>query len=214
MNFFRFLVAEFCHKLTAEFVNKNQTSRGIILMKKAVHMFRNSPTQLTSVHSDLYQLCLCSNNLTPALEFLDSDITEIMRESNGAFDAKYYLQCYYYGGMIYAALKRFERALYFFEVAVTTPSSALSQILLESYKRYLFISLLVHGKVVPLPKYTSVIVNRHVRPLVTPYTDLATAFEEGSQDRLRALLTQHQQSFVQDGTFGLAKQLVTVEIQK
>ena len=45
------------------------------------------------------------------------------------------------------AVKNFERALYSFEVALTTPSSAVSHIMLESYKKYILVSLILHGKV-------------------------------------------------------------------
>jgi len=34
----------------------------------------------------------------------------------GHFDSKDFLCFYYYGGMIYTALKKFDRALYFFEI--------------------------------------------------------------------------------------------------
>lgn len=63
------------------------------------------------------------------------------------FDAKYFLLYYYYGGMIYLAVRNLDRALYFFEVAITTPSHAVSHIMLESYKKYILVSLLLHGKV-------------------------------------------------------------------
>ena len=44
------------------------------------------------------------------------------------------------------AVKNFDRALYSFEVALTTPSSAVSHIMLESYKKYILVSLILHGK--------------------------------------------------------------------
>lgn len=69
------------------------------------------------------------------------------RLQDGNHDAKYFLLYYYYGGMIYTAMKNYERALYFFEVAVSTPALAMSHIMLESYKKYILISLILHGKV-------------------------------------------------------------------
>jgi hypothetical protein len=48
--------------------------------------------------------------------------------------------------MIYAALKNYDRALYFFEVAITTPALAVSHIMLEAYKKYILVSLILHGK--------------------------------------------------------------------
>lgn len=49
--------------------------------------------------------------------------------------------------MIYTALKNYDRALYFYEVAITTPSMAVSHIMLEAYKKYIMVSLILHGKV-------------------------------------------------------------------
>lgn len=45
------------------------------------------------------------------------------------------------------AAKNYDRALYFFEVAVSTPALAMSHIMLESYKKYILVSLILHGKV-------------------------------------------------------------------
>lgn len=49
--------------------------------------------------------------------------------------------------MIYTALKKFDRALYFLEVVITTPAMAVSHIMLEAYKKYILVSLILHGKV-------------------------------------------------------------------
>merc|ERR1712107_791610 len=93
--------------------------------------------------------------------------TSTLFVENGQFDAIYLLLYYYYGGCIYSALKNFDRALFFFEVCVTTPTSAMSHVMPEAYKKYLLISLLVHGDNpksfkdnLSLPKYTSPIVNK------------------------------------------------------
>lgn len=49
--------------------------------------------------------------------------------------------------MIYTAVKNFERALYFYEIAITTPALTVSVIMLEAYKKYILVSLLINGKV-------------------------------------------------------------------
>ena len=53
--------------------------------------------------------------MKPALQYLDVDTTDISKEG-GQYDAKHFLLYYYYGGMIYTALKKYDRALYFYEV--------------------------------------------------------------------------------------------------
>lgn len=63
------------------------------------------------------------------------------------FESKYFLLYYYYGGMIYTAVKNYDRALYFFEVVITTPAMAVSHVMLEAYKKYILVSLILYGKV-------------------------------------------------------------------
>lgn len=72
-------------------------------------------------------------------------LCSVLQDANN--DAKYFLLYYYYGGMVYTALKKYERALYFFEVCITTPAMAMSHIMLEAYKKFLMVSLIVEGKV-------------------------------------------------------------------
>ncbi|KAG7205429.1 hypothetical protein KM043_007422 [Ampulex compressa] len=143
--------AELCHLLTQTLVELQVPLRGIELLRRAIRKIQLFDSQLTSIHADLYQLCLLSKCFKPALEFLDIDVTGISQEG-GQFDSKYFLLYYYYGGMIYTAVKNYERALYFFEVCVTTPAMAVSYIMLGAYKKYILVSLILHGKVQNLPR--------------------------------------------------------------
>jgi len=152
-------------------VERHIPEKGIAPLAKAIRKARLNESQLTSIHPNLLQLCLIAKNVKPALEFLDIDITDISMEvsntlevskfeivyfsrtllyffQNGNYDAKHFLLYYYYGGLIYATLKNYERSLYAFEVALTTPASAISHIMLESYKKYILVSLILHGKVI------------------------------------------------------------------
>ncbi len=114
---------------------------------------------------------------------------------NGHYDVKYFLLYYYYGGIIYAILKNYDRSLYFFQVALTTPSMAVSHIMLESYKKYILIALILHGKVPSLPKYTSQVVNRFIKPLSQPYTDLVSAYASNNAEELTAVINKYTDAF-------------------
>ncbi|XP_036749907.1 COP9 signalosome complex subunit 3 isoform X4 [Manis pentadactyla] len=158
--------AGLCHQLTNALVERKQPLRGIGILKQAVDKMQMNTNQLTSIHADLCQLCLLAKCFKPALPYLDVDMMDICKE-NGAYDAKHFLCYYYYGGMIYTGLKNFERALYFYEQAITTPAMAVSHIMLESYKKYILVSLILLGKVQQLPKYTSQIVGRFIKTFLT-----------------------------------------------
>nr|XP_054763676.1 COP9 signalosome complex subunit 3-like [Lytechinus pictus] len=158
--------ASLAHHLTKGLIQRNQAIRGITILHSAISRIQIHPGQLTSIHADLCQLCLKAKCMKPALPVLDSDITEISKEG-GHFDSTHFLCYYYYGGMIYTALKNWDRAGYFFEVAITTPSMAVSHIMLEAYKKFILVCLIQHGKVPNLPKYTSQVVNRFIKVVLT-----------------------------------------------
>lgn len=56
--------------------------------------------------------------------------------------------------MIYTAVKNYERALYFYEIVITTPAMTVSHIMLEAYKKYVLVSLIINGKVTVLCSYS------------------------------------------------------------
>lgn len=175
----------------------------------AVEKIRLCDNQLTPVHADLCQLCLSAKVFSPALRFLDVDIASIATTEDSNHDTKYFLLYYYYGGMIYAAVKNFERALYFFEVAVSTPALAMSHIMLESYKKYILISLILHGKVVPIPKYSSQVISRFMKPLSHAYHDLSSAYNSSNSDEVRNVVNKYRDSFTRDTNMGLVKQVIS-----
>lgn len=75
-----FLVCDLCHTFTNYLVETKQAIRGIELLRRAIRKIQLFDSQLTSVHADLYQLCLLSKCMKPALEFLDTDVTGISSE--------------------------------------------------------------------------------------------------------------------------------------
>lgn len=202
------IYADLCHYFTRWLVERKTPARGIEILKKAIRKIQLFDSQLTSVHADLCQLCLLSKNLKPALEFLDTDITSINQEGS-QFDAEYFLRYYYYGGMIYTALKNLERAIYFYEVAVTTPALAVSHIMLEAYKKYILVSLIMHGKVGALPKYTSQVVSRFIRPASQPYHELASAYATTRTADVQNVLQKYAEIFSRENNTGLTKQVLT-----
>jgi len=207
-------LSELCHALASELVKRDCSIRGISILARAVRRLQSTPSSLTPVHCDLAKLCLVSKCFTPALPFLDTDIAVITKD-NQQFEAVHLLLYYYYGGCIYAALKQFDRALYFLEVAVTCPAAAVSHVMLEAYKKYQLVGLLVHGdkpkaykENLALPKYTSPIVTKYLKPLCAAYTELATAYHSHSASELRGVVTKHQETFTADSNMGLVQQVV------
>jgi len=119
----------------------------------------------------------------------------------------YFLLYYYYGGMIYASVKNYERALYFFEASLTTHSMSVSHIMLESYKKYVLISLIIYGKVPNLPKYTPQVISRFIKPYSQPYWDIVSAYATNNPEELTLVITKHAELFTRDTNAGLVKQV-------
>jgi len=203
-------VDKFCHVvhfLTKCLIDQHQAFRGIVLLTQAIKKVQKHPSELTSMHADLMQLCLVVKCFKPALKYLNIDITEINNEF-GHFDAKFFLLYYYYGGMVFLAMKQYESAFFFFQVVVTTPSLAVSHIMLEAYKKYILVSLYLHEKIVPLPKYTSNVVSRFLKPMSAPYIELAESFATHDPDQLRTIANKHQSVFQVDNNVGMVKQVI------
>lgn len=210
---------ELCHFFTTYILRQPSCIHGIKILAHAVDKIRLFDSQLTAVHADLCLLSLQAKCFKTALKFLDIDITSIATDGSsnrGSFlatlqdsnhDVKYFLLYYYYGGMIYTAVKNYERALYFFEVAVSTPAMAMSHIMLESYKKFILVSLILHGKILTIPKYSSQVVSRFMKPLSQAYHDLATAYVSSSSEDLRTVVIKYSEVFIRDVNMGLVKQV-------
>ncbi|CAG9791965.1 unnamed protein product [Diatraea saccharalis] len=199
------LYADLCHLLTDHLVEIKQPIRGIEILKKSIRKIQLFDSQLTSIHADLCQLSLLSKCMKPALEFLDTDVTGISSELGGNNDSKHFLLYYYYGGMIYTAMKNYDRALYFFEVVVTVPAMVVSHIMLEAYKKYILVSFILHGKILPMPKYVSQVVCRFLKPLSVAYHELATS---------QHAAIKHRETFVRDKNMGLVNQVLSSMYKK
>lgn len=186
-------------------------------MAVAIEKIQLTECQLTPLHADLCQLSLCSKLFKPALRFLDIDVSTIASgDENQDTTTKYFLLYYYYGGMIYTAVKNYERALYYFEVAISTPAMAMSHIMLESYRKHILVSLILNGKHVSAPKYSSQVVGRFMKPLSQPYLEISNIFtnNNSSPELLRACITKHQEAFNRDNNMGLVKQVLSTLYKK
>jgi COP9 signalosome complex subunit 3 len=82
-------------------------------------------------------------------------------------------------------------------VAVTCPTAAVSHVMLEAYKKYQLVGLLVHGdkpkdSLLSLPKFTSPIVGKFLKPLCAAYSEVVRAYHVNSPEELRSVVTKYQ----------------------
>ncbi|CAF0720265.1 unnamed protein product [Rotaria sordida] len=200
-------LCEICHAITERLRKENRARVGIPILYRAIELLRRELGQLLSIHSDLYQLCLLCQWFEPALTYLDIDIIDINRE-NGKFDVKHLLLAYYYGGMIYACIKQFDRAANFFENVITVPATATSAIVIEAYKKYVLVKL-ISGSIsnTQLPTYTSRTVQQAVKSLCgAQYTELFNIFNNGTLIQFDEFVNHHREQYARDRNLGLIKQ--------
>ncbi|XP_045130958.1 COP9 signalosome complex subunit 3-like [Portunus trituberculatus] len=207
------MMADMCGSYADLLVAGNCAMRGIEVLSTAIYKTQESPLHLTSIHAHLLHLCLESKCFKPALKFMDVDVMDISKE-RGNYDVKHFLLYYYYGGMIYTAIKNYERAQYFFRVCITTPALAVSHIMLEAFKKYILVSLILEGKIGKIPKYASLVVTRFIKPLSQAYWDLGTAFTTNCPDKVCAVISKNQETFTGDQNMGLVKQCLSALYKK
>lgn len=67
-------------------------------------------------------------------------------------------------------------------------------------------------QIVPIPKYSSPVVNRFMKPLSRGYHDLASAYATGLSEDVRNVTFRYRDLFVRDNNLGLVKQVRNAKI--
>uniref|UniRef100_A0A6G1SJ42 COP9 signalosome complex subunit 3 n=1 Tax=Aceria tosichella TaxID=561515 RepID=A0A6G1SJ42_9ACAR len=203
---------QFCHVLTEALVRTKRSVSGIHLIGTAIIKFQQHRYQLTPIHSDFCLLCLDAKCLNPALAFLENDYTEIRKTDDKDDDVKRVMLFYYYGGLIYTAIKNFDRATFYFEVVLTVPATVVSPIVQETYKKFLILKVLLEGKLQDniLPKYTSQCITRHKKAIASPhYYKFAQEYASLNYEQISRLVNTYNAQFERDENMGLIKQCLT-----
>lgn len=119
-----------------------------------------------------------------------------------------YLEYHLYGAMIYMGLKQWEKAMSFLEIVLLAPTAtSTSTIMVEAYKKWALVGLLLNGKASLLPKGANKNMMRNVHALARPYDCLVEAFGSGRLVRLKGEIEEGQQFWLSDCNFGLVLQV-------
>ncbi|GJN39794.1 hypothetical protein PR202_gb28936 [Eleusine coracana subsp. coracana] len=184
-----------CRVLKDQVMQLNMPIRGIVPLWAAVRKIQTSPEQLTPVHADYLLLCLLAKQYKAGLSVLEDDIFEVDQPKD------LFLYCYY-GGMIYIGMKKFPKALELLHNAVTAPMSQLNAIAVESYKKYILVSLIQNGQVPSFPKYTSSTAQRNLK--MQAHVSFTIYYPE-----LEKFILSNAAEFRSDNNFGLVKQVLS-----
>ncbi|KAM3072404.1 hypothetical protein ACMFMG_009207 [Clarireedia jacksonii] len=207
-----------------------QPDAAIQPIREAILRVDPSGSVLTSTHLFLVKLALETRQYESVVEVLDKHILYLPAKESisytkficevGLASSSYVtthsgltaklsalevLEYFFYSGMVYIGLQRWEAAFEMLENAITYPSrdQGVSLPMVEAYKKWLLVGLLLEGKVVQLPKTTSHQAARVYHTIAKPYEAVASIFETGSASRLKSEIEHGQQIWTDDGNTGL-----------
>jgi COP9 signalosome complex subunit 3 len=119
-----------------------------------------------------------------------------------------YLEYHLYGAMVYMGLKQWQNATSFLEIVLLAPTASVaSVIMLEAYKKWVLVGLLLNGKARFLPKGMNKNAIRNIHYLAKPYDCLVEAFVSGHLFRLKGEVEEGQSFWLNDCNFGLVLQV-------
>ncbi|GLJ36631.1 hypothetical protein SUGI_0737010 [Cryptomeria japonica] len=192
----------FCRRFKEQAMDLQLPKQTIIPLRTAIRKLQPSSEHLTSLHPDFLLMCLLAKCYKAGLSILEDDIFEIDQPRD------FLLYCYY-GGMVYIGLKHFSKALEFLQHAITAPTTVLTAITVEAYKKYLLVSLIHTGQVPSFPKYTPAVVQRNLKSCTQSYIELANNYTSGKISVLESCLNMHMEKFKNDSNLGLVKQVLS-----
>ncbi|QKX58965.1 uncharacterized protein TRUGW13939_06093 [Talaromyces rugulosus] len=187
---------------------------------------------LTTTHVLLSRLCLLARTYTLALPVLDHticqfsttadkpnhqqneseiDITADLRLFGPQSNLSHtdHLRYFLYGGMIYMALKKWNKARHFLSIVISSPAiNSVSLIMVEAYKKWVLVNLLEKGVVAPLPKVTPPLSIKLYKALAKPYDALASTFVAGEAEKLRGEAEFGHSIWRMDKNTGLVQQVL------
>jgi hypothetical protein len=167
-----------------------------------------APTRyhLVPLHADYLALCIQAKFYNLAIAFA-REMRGAIRVKSTGIDAADILCVHYYLAVSHIAIREYSTALQHCRLAMAVPSHSISDIAVAVYKKFVIVSLLVHGSIPAIVKISSYSSGR-MRLYASEYTDLAKPFETGAVDELRKLVSSYQHIFIRDSNLGLVKKLV------
>ncbi|KAI8976944.1 hypothetical protein BDB01DRAFT_802109 [Pilobolus umbonatus] len=178
----------------------------ILPLSYAIKRLTPSLQSFTSLHAPFAKACILDKQYAFPLEIINHAIEDINPKLDD-IHIQSFLEYYYYSAHIYIANKQLERALDILSILISSPTyKAISAIQISAYKKYLLISLIQTGGLVPLPKYTGVGVEKLCRARSTVYHTLVKAFKDSDLKLFNDTVTRSSLVFGSDQHMGLVKQ--------
>jgi len=183
-----------------------QSIRAILPLKAAINKM-GSGEHITPQHSMFVLACITAKCYKSAIPILEKFVFKINPDVTGveSVDTRLY---YYYGGICYVGMKRFDRALQFFEAVISAPAVVISAVMVEAYKKFCLVALCHKGEVPNLPRYTHTSFVRVFKQMFPAYEEFINSFATRSVEDLNKVAENHAEQFQKDNNLGLVKQAI------
>jgi COP9 signalosome complex subunit 3 len=202
----------------------------IQLLHHVIFRLDSTSSTLTSTHRTFVRLCLLGRAYGEAVDVLDkpiyhipashqeqtykylcspSDHTSTYITTTTGFTrtitTRTFLEYYLLGAMCYMSLRRFRDAQVFLEIVLTAPcaQNVSSAIVVEAYKKWSLIGLVVSGTSLTLPKGVSQSGIKHVKAVSKPYDCVVDAFKTNSIEKLQGEIEAGNAIWQEDNNYGL-----------
>eukprot|EP00933_Yihiella_yeosuensis_P027661 TRINITY_DN21563_c0_g1_i1.p1 TRINITY_DN21563_c0_g1~~TRINITY_DN21563_c0_g1_i1.p1 ORF type:complete len:453 (-),score=103.65 TRINITY_DN21563_c0_g1_i1:96-1454(-) len=220
VNSFTFL----CKSFAQMAINNGQQAmlRSLIPLRCALQLLQPNPETLTPIHSEFIRVCLKSKAYHLAERVLDQPIFDIAHSnsggggssssSSGHMTPQSFLSYFYYGAMVRIGTREYTKALQLLLVCLTCPSTCLSAIQVDAYKKYVLISLKAHGELKPLPSYSPQILQRFAKSTSVSLSyvlEITEAFKKKDPAALDRILQDKLAAIQADQNVGLVKQVIS-----
>jgi hypothetical protein len=195
------------HRYTAIMRERKQPALAMRVLFNALHAFRPDRDYLTPMHADYLQLALVAKNPDAACDLLKQPVFEIDPAATGA-NATDFMAYYYYGGVAHAALRQWSRARECLRNVFAVPAQVPSRIMVLAFKLLTLINALTEERPIVLPSNVETRVEKTVRDLSKPYTELVSALQERNDAAVSKVLNQDRAMFEADDLAGLVDQAI------
>ena len=203
-----YTVAQVVQRYTQVCLENNLSMKALKYVLVGIERFRLNSEYLTPLHQSYLCLALKAKNYKAGYDLIETRIFDIDPSITG-LTPRDMLLYYYYGGMVYIGVKQYTKALDFFNNALTVPAYALSAIMVECFKKFVLVSLLVHGKYLGISKNATQLVHRHMKTFCSQYVDFANAFASNESAKVREIVDKNRELFEKDNNYGLVKQCMS-----
>lgn len=170
--------------------------------------------RITPVHHVVLQACLAARCYWKGETLLDRQGRALILHAPQVYNTTSddVLLYFYCAGMIYTGLKQYEKALDMFVGVVVMPMFQVNDLMMDAMKKYILVSLIVHGAVKTLPSYTSNVIKRTLSSEYEEYMGLAEhvkmLVESGAAAVMREAeeyVRSRHETWKKDNNFGLVQ---------